>query len=151
MKMDELAALAAQRETAGTLLEAIGQRVVCQPDARWDWESEAALCECGLLLVELPRPVVLERAVVTMGRSLPVSYEMTHAHVADGAGRLLCPDCADAGEACGEPHEALMCDTPTPRPCRSCSAAALPNQDHCIECRPYEEQYDSDRYYGIYL
>lgn len=151
MKLDELAALVAEGDTAGTLLEAIGQRVVRQPDPRWDWENLAALCDCGLLLVKLPRPVKLERVVVTLGRALPVAYDMTHVHVADGEGRVMCPDCADAGEPCGVDHEAEMCDTPTPRECASCIEAALPNQDFCLDCRPYEQQYEPDRYYGIYL
>jgi len=149
----ELARLIAEGDTAQTLIEAQGQRVIRQPDPKWDWEHEAGLCaECDLLLIRLPKPVKLERIVVTLGRPMPVQYEMTHAHVADAAGNLMCPDCADGGEPCGEPHQAHMCDAPMVVECASCSVApAMPREDHCPECRPYEGQYDSDRYYGIYL
>lgn len=148
----ELAEAIAQGDTAHKLMEALGQRVIRQPDPRWDWEHEAALCECGLLLIELPRPVKLERVVVTLGRALPVEYDMTHAHVADPAGNLMCPECADAGEPCGEDHQAEMCDTPAPQMCEHCgTGAALPGQDHCLECRPYEPEWDKDAYMGIYL
>lgn len=149
----DLAQMAAEGDAVQTLMEAQGQRVIRQPDAKWDWEHEAGLCaECDLLLIKLPRPVKLERAVVTLGRAMPVEYELTHVHVADAAGNLMCPDCADGGEPCGEPHDAYMCDTPSPVECFNCvGGAALPGQDHCLDCRPAEEQYDSDRYYGIYL
>lgn len=147
----DLAGAIAQGDTAHQLMEALGQRVIRQPDPRWDWEHEAALCDCGLLLIELPRPVTLERVVVTMGRALPVEYEMTHAHVADGAGNVMCPDCADGGEPCGEDHQALMCDAPVPVQCAHCVGPSLPNLDYCLECRPYEPEWDKDGYLGIYL
>lgn len=149
----DLARLIAEGDVTRTLLEAQGQRVVRVSDPGWDWENEAAQCaECDLLLVELKRPVVLERVVVTLGRPMPVEYPMTHAHVADAAGNLMCPDCADAGAPCGQPHDAEMCDTPTPAECAHCADnPALPNQDFCLECRPYEEEWDGDLYAGIYL
>lgn len=147
----DLAAAVTRGDTT-LLVEALGQRVIRQPDPRWDWEHEAAECECGLLLVELPRPVRLERVVVTLGRALPVVYDMTHAHVADAAGNVMCPECADAGEPCGEDHQAYMCDTPTAQMCEHCAQeAALPQQDHCLDCRPYEPEWDKDQYTGIYL
>lgn len=148
-----LAEAIAQGDTAHLLMEALGQRVVRQSSPRWDWEHEAAQCgECDLLLIELPRPVKLERVVVTLGRALPVQYELTHVHVADAAGHLMCPQCADAGEPCGEDHQAAMCDTPTPQMCEHCATGfALPEQDYCLECRPYEPEWDKDQYVGIYL
>lgn len=147
----ELAEAIAQDDTA-SLVEALGQRVIRQPNPRWDWEHEAAQCECGLLLIELPRPVRLERAVVTFGRALPVTYTMTHAHVADAAGNVMCAECADLGEPCGEDHEAFMCDTPAAEECAHCpSSPALPGQDYCLDCRPYEPEWDRDQYQGIYL
>lgn len=149
----ELARLIAGGDTAQQLIEAQGQRVVRQPDPAWDWEYEAALCaECDLLLIELARPVEIERIVVTLGRPMPVAYTMTHVHVADADGNLMCPQCADGGAPCGEDHAALMCDAPMPVGCASCpDAPALPGGDHCKGCRPYEEQFDSDLYYGVYL
>lgn len=149
----ELARLIAEGDTAQTLMEAQGQRVIRQPDRNWDWEHEAGLCaECDLLLIELPRPVKVERAVVTLGRAMPVEYELTHVHVADAAGNLMCPDCADGGEPCGEPHQAHMCDTPSPVMCEHCpDGVALPGHDHCLDCRPYEPEWDKDQYIGLYL
>jgi hypothetical protein len=148
----DLAEAIAEGDTAHKLMEALGQRMIRQPDTRWDWENEAAQCECDLLLIELPRPVMLERVVVTFGKALPVQYPMTHAHVADADGNAMCPECADAGEPCGEDHQATMCDTPTPQMCEHCATgAALPNEDHCLECRPYEREWNKDLYLGIYL
>jgi hypothetical protein len=148
----DLARLIAEGDTAQTLMEAQGQRAIRQPDPCWDWEHEAGLCaECDLLLIKLPRPVTLERVVVTLGRAMPVVYEMTHAHVADADGRLMCPDCADGGAPCGQPHDATMCDAPTPVECSHCTGPALPTADYCLECRPYEPDWDKDRYLGIYL
>jgi hypothetical protein len=146
----ELAQLIAQGATVQTLVEALGQRAI-RVDRDWDWENEGAQCDCGLLLVELPRPVKLARVVVTLGRAMPVEYEMTHAHAADDAGNPVCPDCADGGEPCGAPHQAEMCDTPVPVQCSHCTEAALPGEDFCPECRPYEPEWDKDRYLGIYL
>lgn len=146
----ELARLIAEGDTAQTLIEAQAQRVI-RVDEKWDWEHEGAVCECDLLLVKLPRPVMIERIVVTLGRALPVQYNLTHVHAADEHGNVMCPDCADMGEPCGEDHQATMCDAPAPVQCAHCTGPTLPNVDYCGECRPYELDWDKDRYLGIYL
>lgn len=148
MKPQELAELIAAGDVETKMIEAIGQRAVRHPRG-WDWEFEAAVCECGLLLIALPRPVTITRIVVTLGRAMPVQYPMTHAHVADERGRLLCMECvADAGDPCPG-HDAEMCDTPTAFVCESCTDAALPGRDHCLDHRPYELDWDKDRYLGL--
>lgn len=153
MKLAELAQLMAKGADAETeLFEAIGQRVVRrrvrQADAGWVWQDEAAQCECGLLLVLLPRPLTLTRTVLLLGQPRQVEYPMTHAHLADTDGRLLCPECADGDTPC-EGHPAEMCDTPTAMTCSRCTGAARPGADHCLDCRPYEAAWDRDTYLGL--
>ncbi|MFE2934918.1 hypothetical protein [Streptomyces sp. NPDC059278] len=153
MKLDELAALIANGETAATLLEALGQRMVSMPEG-WDWEGRAAVCECECLLVPLPRPVRLERVIVIRGQAYAVTQDMTHAHLAGVDGRPVCAECVDDGPtericANGD-HQAEMCDTPNAVMCSNCAdEAALPNLDHCPDCRPYEQEWDKDSYLGL--
>lgn len=150
MKLDELTRRLAGGETAVALAEAAGQRMVRAPE-QWDWEAEGGVCECGLLMVRLPRTLRVTRHVVTFGRVFPVTYDMTHAHAADAAGRPMCSECADSegGGRCPE-HPAEMCDTPTVVLCGDCQdAAALPGDGLCRGCLPYEVEWDKDMYLGL--
>lgn len=166
MKLNELAEVIANGDTATTLLEALGQRMVRVPEG-WDWENLAGVCECGCLLAPLPRTIRQDRVVVMPSRVQPdglggmylapsqavrVAYDMTHAHLAAPDGRPVCAECMDEepGAVCENgPHEAEMCDTPTPIACSECTEAALPDRDYCLECRPYEPDWDKDQYLGL--
>lgn len=155
MKLEELAARIAAGDGTAELIEALGQRLV-RPPEDWEWETEAGTCTCGLLLVELPRPVRLDRVIVVPGvvasktsRALVVPFTMTHAHVAHPAdGRARCAECWEEDGPCAE-HEAHMCDTPCAEQCAQCYDAALPGQDHCKDHRPHEDEWDKDRYLGL--
>lgn len=150
MKLDELAHLIAQGDAAAKMAEAAGQRMVRFPE-QWDWEDEGAECECGLLMVRLPRKIRVERHVVTLGRVFPVSYDMDYTHAADAAGQPVCAECVDNGDGvrCPE-HPGEMCDTPTAELCGECmDAAALPGEGTCAACRPYEVEWDKDLYLGL--
>lgn len=143
----------AQRLTEGeaaALAEAAGQRMVRAP-GRWDWESDAGVCECGLLMVRLPRTLRVKRHVVAFGRVRVLIYDMTHAHAADAAGLAMCAECADNanGQRCPD-HPAEMCDTPTVTLCQECQdEAALPDDGLCRSCLPYEVEWDKDKYLGL--
>lgn len=164
MKLQELAEMIAAGDTTADLMEALGQRMVRVPDG-WDWENLAGVCECGLLLVPLPRTIRMDRVVVmpvprpgvravdpsaTENRPVRVSYEMRHAHLADPDGRARCADCMDDFHPCRD-HGAEMCDTPNAEGCMQCANdAALPGEDYCLGCRPYEpDEWDKDRYLGL--
>ena len=129
-----------------TMFSAMGQRMI-PVVASYDYEGEAAVCECGLLLARLPRSTTLERAVVVLGKARRVPYRMTHAHIAPG----LCEECWDGGP-CEVDHPAVMCDTPTPELCGTCQdeCAAL-GSELCRGCAAAEEgpQWDADRYQGL--
>jgi hypothetical protein len=148
MRLIDLAHLIADGDAEMKILDALAQRVARWTDPAWDWEHEAAVCECGLLLSPLARSFRMERSVVTLGRVMPVQYTVTHAHVADAAGRLRCPECAGEDEPCPG-HDAQMCDTPVPVECGACAQAALPGCDYCLDCRPYEPEWDKDAYLGL--
>lgn len=148
MKLDELAGMIAAGDTTAKLMEAMGQRMVRVPQG-WDWENVAGVCECGLLLAELPRTIRQTRVVVMGGQALHVFYDMTHVHVAADDGTARCAECWEEDAPCAG-HAAEMCDTPNAEMCANCvDRAAMPNRDHCLECRPYEAEWDKDRYLGL--
>ncbi len=149
MKLHELTALLAEADTTAQQIEALGQRLVRMPPS-WDWESLAAVCQhCDLLLVPLGRSITVQRIVITVGRPMPVSYDLTHAHLADTHGHPVCLQCIDTDTPCPD-HQAYLCDTPEPQPCTVCDKEpALPGQDFCLGCRAAEPEWDKDTYLGL--
>ncbi|MEV6401075.1 hypothetical protein AB0M39_40935 [Streptomyces sp. NPDC051907] len=162
MKLDELAEMIAAGDATTTMIEAMGQRMAREPEG-WDWEHEAAVCECGLLLVALPHTIRQTRVVVVPDpafrpphpgaprptRALNVFYDMSHAHAADSEGRARCAECWEEDAPCGG-HEAEMCDTPNAETCPICAdEPVLPGGEHCLECRPAEAEWDKDAYLGL--
>lgn len=137
-ELEQLLSHASEAVVAAELAEATAQRMVRTPSG-WDWRRDGAVCECGLLLTRLPRPVLLRRLVVTFGRPMPVDYRLTHVHIAGRDGWPLCVGCAAGRPGCpgGPAHLAVLCDTPTPRVCGACQQRpARPEQNRCRGCPP---------------
>lgn len=136
-------------DTAATLVEALGQRMLPVKRGHWEPEEDGALCECGLLLVRLPRPVRQYRVVTVMGVRRREQRDLAWVHVAPG----VCPECWDEPEPCAE-HAGEMCDAPVAELCPECGDAELPvGMDLCRPCARAEEgpEFDSDLYYGLSL
>lgn len=134
-------------DDAITLFQAMGQRMIPVPRT-YDYEGQAAECQCGLLLEELPRSTTLERTVVVLGKPRRVAYRMTHAHIAPG----VCSECFE-GAPCVD-HPTTMCDTPQPELCVACNdSPSAMGGELCHPCARVavvvaDGQWDADTYYG---
>lgn len=113
-----------------------GQGVVHLPDGHHLLE-EVTQCHCGLLLVELPRPVTVARAHVAtltdMLRALTTIREIRYTHLARPDGTPACADCWEDPTRC-EDHTPLACDQPDALLCEVCANPVAPGVDHCRAC-----------------
>lgn len=129
-----LADVAREAETAVTMAEAMGQRMVTVPGG-YDFARRAAECACGLLLVELPHPTSVKRTILVLGKPREQLHHMTHAHIAPG----LCLECLGTGTPCAH-HPAVMCHTPTPELCSRCCKTVAPlGKELCVPCARVKE------------
>lgn len=150
MKLEQLRDLIdSGADTASLLAEALGQRMLPVKRDHWEPEEDGALCECGLLLVRLPRPVRQYRVVTVMGVRRREHTDLTWVHVAPG----VCLECWDEREPCAE-HAGEMCDAPSAELCPKCADDERPvGMELCRSCTRSEDgpEYDSDVYYGLSL
>jgi hypothetical protein len=143
MRIDELKVLLDRPWMAKAVLESLASRMTVVPSG-WDAGDDGAVCECGLLLTVLPRPVWVRRVVVVDGRAVLTSEQVRHAHVSPG----LCLDCW-RGDLCGELHAVTACDVPCAVVCGVCGDGdAVPGMEVCRCCVPVEVEWDADSYYG---
>jgi hypothetical protein len=157
------------------LFSAIGQRLVRLPHTA-DLNTLTD-CTCGLLLVDIPRKITVQRAYVVPARIInhptgavcaqcraeirlhdnktPCStvverdLELRHAHAAHATtGNPMCSGCFDDPTKCTHNTAAEVCDAPEPVGCMVCSDPVLPGDPMCATCTPGEPQWDKDHYSG---